>query len=875
MNILVWNVQGLTDESKRLLQEHCRSFSPIIIGLIEPKLKMRKVRQNFWRSINMTPRHHNCRLPRRPNNWLLAQPSVVTTIIFSSDQVVVANCTWGSQNFRIAIVHGANDKVLHRQLWQDLMDFTYEKMVFIGDFNAIRGAHERVSIVAPDRSSYLDFCNFIDETDFIESHSTGVHMTWSGRRFLPRHIESRLDRALFFSDFATSWTEINTHVLPRITSNHSPLIFQCSSDIPLGRRSFKFLKMWLLHPGFHEVVANSWNIDMETRCPIYRVMSKLRRLRGELRTWNKDVFGHVDIQIADHQRHLSLVQNNISIMGYSDELFNEEVGAQAALNSVLARKHSLFQQKCRAHWLTDGERNTEFFHRLLRFRKNNLRMEHLRIGDTVSYDQNVIQQHIVDFFSNLFKDDLQHQVDVTMFEANIDNYVTGDHNAALIRIPDDEEIHAAVFSMDANSSPGPDGFSGAFFQNCWGTIKGDVLKAVKGFFINSYLSDGYNANILILILKKETVDTVADLRPIILSNFFFKIISKILATRLNKVAAEHVSPNQFGFIGGRSIHECIILGSKGFSCMNRTGRKSNMACKIDIRKAFDTMSWNFILKVLGVNGFHEKFVRWISIIFCSARISILYNGQLSGYFPCLHGVRQGDPLSPILFGIAEDVLSHILLNCVRFRHLIPMDFSRASHFSMHLFYDDDILIFCKASLKNARKIKEILDFYGGLSGQICSSQKSNVFFRKEVHSVIQSSVTHSMMVYKWPKLLIFALDRHCRNFIWTENVDQKPFYPVKWSRVCAPRGEGGLGVRSFSSMNRSFLMKSAWRLIDGNDFAFAVLRTRYLDNFSHAKWALASSPFWTSIRDLVDNMVENSFSFISTGASTLFWCDDW
>ncbi|XP_057790859.1 uncharacterized protein LOC131007969 [Salvia miltiorrhiza] len=70
-------------------------------------------------------------------------------------------------------------------------------------------------------------------------------------------------------------------------------------------------------------------------------------------------------------------------------------------------------------------------------------------------------------------------------------------------------------------------------------------------------------------------------------------------------------------------------------------------------------------------------------------------------------------------------------------------------------------------------------------------------------------------------------------------------------------------------------METAWRLIDGKEFSFDVLRTRYLDNFSHAKWALASSPFWMSIRDLVDNMVENSFSFISTGASTLFWHDDW
>ncbi|XP_057790901.1 uncharacterized protein LOC131008013 [Salvia miltiorrhiza] len=592
----------------------------------------------------MTPRHHNCRLPRCSNIWLLAQPSVVTNNIFSSNQMVVASCTWGSHNFRIVIVHGANDMVLRRQLWHDLMVFADGKTVFIRDFNAVRGAHERVSTATPNRSSCQEFCDFIDETKFVESPSMGVRMTWSGRRFLPRHIESRLDRALFSTEFAASWTDINTHALPRVTSDHSPLIFQCRLDIPPGRRSLKFFNMWLLHPEFQEMVSNSWSIEMETRCLIYCVMVKLRRLRGELRTWNKDVFGHVDIQISDHQWQLSKVQNSISVQGYSEESFDEEVGAQAALNTILARKHNLLQQKSRAHWLTDGDRNTEFFHRLLKFRKNNLRLEHLRIGDTVSYDQNVIQQHIVDFFSNLFKDDTHNHVDVTLLEANIDSYVLDDHNAALIRISNDEEIHAAVFGMDANSSPGPDGFLGALFQNCWNTIKGDVITVVKFFFINSYLPAGCNANTLILIPKKETVDTMADLRPIILFNFFFKIITKILATRLNKVAADNVSPNQFSFIGGRSIHDCIILGSEGFNCMNRTGRKSNMACKIDIRKAFDTMSWDFILKVLNVNGFRENFVLWISIIFSSARISILYNGQLSCYFPCSQGVRQGDPL---------------------------------------------------------------------------------------------------------------------------------------------------------------------------------------------------------------------------------------
>ncbi|XP_057779879.1 uncharacterized protein LOC130998477 [Salvia miltiorrhiza] len=789
----------------------------MIIGLIEPKVRLHKVRQSFWMSINMVPRHQNSRLLRRPNIWLISHPSVNTNIIHSSEQAIIADCSWNSKIFRVAIVHGANDQVARRVLWSDLLSVIQENTVCIGDFNAVKGAHERISMVTPSRSSCRDFCKFIEDADFIESPTTGLYFTWSGRRFLPRHIESRLDRALFSSGFADMWTNIVTHALPRLTSDHSALVLQCRDADPPGKHSFRFLNMWVLHPDFQNLTHNSWSGDVDVRCPIFKVMFKLRRLRADLKTWNRTVFGNVDDQIMVYQVALLEIQQRISQNG--------EEGP------------------CRD--------------------------------------------------------------DRTMLEAIIDHSVTEEQNANLIRIPEDDEIKASVFGMDASSAPGPDGFSGLFFQNCWHIIKEDICLAVRFFFLRSYLPAGCNASTLILIPKKDQVDT-------------------ILATRLSAVAAVCVSPNQFGFISGRNIHDCIVLGSEGFNCMNRASRRSNFACKIDISKAFDTMSWGFILQVLQVNGFHETFIRWISVIFTSARISILYNGQLSGYFACSRGVRQGDPLSPILFGIAEDVLSHLFLNCVHSRHLVPMDFSRGSHFPTHLLYADDILIFCKASVRNAKKIKEILNLYGELSGQICNPVKSHVFFSSRVatplrnniqrelgfaigslpvtylgvplftgrirasyfmaiydkivnkfarwkglqlsmagrlclvRSVIQSSVTHSMMIYRWPKSLIYNLDKKCRNFIGTGSVDIKPSCPVSWNRICAPRAEGGLGVRPFSTMNKSYLMKMAWKMVQGQDFAFAVLRTRYLTIFGYAKLNIASSPYWTSIREHVNQLVDNS-----------------
>ncbi|XP_057770241.1 uncharacterized protein LOC130990060 [Salvia miltiorrhiza] len=807
----------------------------------------------------MVPCHQNCRLPRRSNIWFLTHPSVQTSVVFSSSQAVVVDCYWQTRSFRVAIIHGSNDVGERRTLWNDLLSVISMNTVFIGDFNAVKGANERISLVRPSRRACQDFRDFIEASGF---------------------------------GFADMWDSINSHALPRISSDHSPLVLQCKFATPTGKRRFKFLNMWVLHPDFQNMVATSWNYQVDVNCPIFRVMFKLRRLRGVIQSWNKMVFGNVDTAIQENQHNLLDIQAHIAESGYTDDLFDEEVSAQAKINVLLSRKNSLLQQKSRMNWLVDGDRNTTFFHNMIKFRNRGFSIGHLKIDGVVVHDPAVIEAHVTDFFSSLFTEDRLNSVDLAELEANIDPWVSESQNNQLTSIPLEDEISASVFSMDANSSPGPDGFSGRFFQSCWSTVKADIIAA-------------------------------------------------ILATRLSLVAAEGVSQNQFGFIKGRSIHDCIVLGSEGFNCMNRSGRGSNIACKVDIRKAFDTMGWEFILQVLRANNFHETFIRWISIILSSARISILYNGNLSGYFACSRGVRQGDPLSPILFGIAEDVLSHLFINCVNSRHLQPMSFSRARNFPTHLLYADDILIFCKASLKNARKIKEILDYYGRLSGQVCSVEKSHVFFGSGVaavmrcninrelgfavgclpvtylgvpiftgrsrasffasiydrivqkfsrwkglqlsiagrlcliRSVIQSSVTHSMMVYRWPKSLLHSLDKMCRNFLWTGRIDQRPSCPVGWARVCAIHQEGGLGFRDFGLMNKSFMMKLAWKCIKGTDFAHSILRTRYLNCFGHAKSSLASSPVWTSIRENVSELVENSYSFIGDGSSTYFWLDDW
>ena len=97
-----------------------------------------------------------------------------------------------------------------------------------------------------------------------------------------------------------------------------------------------------------------------------------------------------------------------------------------------------------------------------------------------------------------------------------------------------------------------------------------------------------------------------------------------------------------------------------------------MAYKVDIHKAFDTLSWKFLLLVLSRFGFHPSFVGWISTILRSAMLSIGINDCLVCFFPCSRGVRQDDHLSPLLFCLVEEVLSKGILKLVNDKKILHM-----------------------------------------------------------------------------------------------------------------------------------------------------------------------------------------------------------
>jgi len=141
-----------------------------------------------------------------------------------------------------------------------------------------------------------------------------------------------------------------------------------------------------------------------------------------------------------------------------------------------------------------------------------------------------------------------------------------------------------------------------------------------------------NSNVVSLIPKIQGTESIKDYRPIVVVNFKFKIISKIVADILALVAARIISPNQYGFVQGRQIQACISIASEAINMLSKKVRGGNVAYKVDIHKAFDTLSWKFLLLLLTRFGFHPSFVGSIITILHSIMLSIRINYSLVGFF---------------------------------------------------------------------------------------------------------------------------------------------------------------------------------------------------------------------------------------------------
>ena len=163
-----------------------------------------------------------------------------------------------------------------------------------------------------------------------------------------------------------------------------------------------------------------------------------------------------------------------------------------------------------------------------------------------------------------------------------------------------------------------------------------------------------------LIFKKRgDVKNLKNWRPISLLNVDYKIIFKAITLRLSKVLEHIIHPDQTCSVPGRSIFSNVTLLRDVLDYIQRTD-ESAILISLDQEKAFDRVNRSFLLKLLQVYGFGPDFCRWISTFYNGAFMQIILNGWLTDVISLERGVRQGDPLSPLLYVLCVEVLASLI-----------------------------------------------------------------------------------------------------------------------------------------------------------------------------------------------------------------------
>lgn len=526
--------------------------------------------------------------------------------------------------------------------------------------------------------------------------------------------------------------------------------------------------------------------------------------------------------------------------------------------------------RSKAQWAIEGERNTRYFLQLEKQRQqgNNIKEIVNSEGDIIRDTDGILEEEYK-YYEKLYTkteiDNERQKKYLSIMKEKVDEESRVFCDEQL----DIEEIRDAVIDMNRNKSPGTDGLTTEFYQTFWGKLEPVLFKVYLQIFEQGIMSRSMRKGMITLIYKqKGERNSLQNYRPISLLNVDYKILTRVFANRLKKVIGSIINKNQTCCIPNRAISD-TIASVRDLIDYCDIENVQGYIIKIDQQKAFDKVDHKYLFNVIEKFGFGMNFQKWIQIFYKDILSAVKCNGHLTPFFKVERSVRQGCPISAMLYVLSAEPLA-MYLNNNEDIHGIPVPNSDLT--SLVYQHADDTTV-TVTDKKSVGKVFDVFKEYEEISGSKVNVQKSEIYVlgnapkaylpnikiledaiqilgvylgdKKHVDilnwkdkivkmnrivnmwkqrnlsllgratvitNLLTSRVWYTLMVQTIPDWAIDAIKKLSIDFLWKGHK-----HLVKYDTIIAKKDKGGLNIPDISMKRSAFRLKTIARYIDNNN----------------------------------------------------------
>lgn len=680
--------------------------------------------------------------------------NIIDTILDPRGNYVAIKLRMFETDISLISMYGPNidDPAFYDKIGDILNDFDTPSIILCGDWNTVQNQNLDTkhymrdnNVRARDRVNRLK-----EEYELVDpwrvNNPNKRQFTWFQRN--PTKM-ARLDYFFISADIMARTDK--TEIKPGYRSDHSIINLDLKINNQSRGKGFWKFNTSLLHDQEYSQLIKQVireNIEryalpeqnLEIHDILFQVSDQLffETLKMEIRT---TTISYSSRKKRERDREEYDIKLRIEILSNKPQIEQEDLiqihQLSEKLQGIRNNKIKGMLLRSKVQWVEEGEKPSKYFASLEKKNYINKLINKLDIGGKIIENEETVLLETSKFYKNLYSSQINHTE-----HSELSGQFLGNH--LLKKLSEEQkqscegnittiEIKNILKDMKHDKTPGIDGIPIEFYKFFWNDLGHFLVRSIQSAFATGELSITQKRGIITCIPKADKPRVfLKNWRPISLLTSDYKLITSVMAKRMKGILQDIIGSDQRGFLKDRYIEENTRLI---YDLINycKENKKEGLLLLIDFEKAFDSIEWVYIRKVLKKYNFGPDLIKWFNIVYKNSESCVINNGKYSTFFKLERGCRQGDPWSPYIFILIIEPLAQYIKHNVRITGL-----SFGNQEIKLGQYADDTFIVMDGSRRSILETMQTFKDFKKVSGLSINVDKTQVVKLGNLNNILQN-----------------------------------------------------------------------------------------------------------------------------------------